>query len=755
MTAKNSKDTAAKKTATAAALTNPDDWAQVLTTLAELSGGTTRKNGSRAKTAAKDAPVLQPRPRGSALLWRAYRRQLAPLGWMIDANSTAWLAYATADLAHGQVRALTVTLAIAAAAARAAWNAWRSGNPDGSKGRPKRTRDGNGRKNLPWALSRSYLLTCLAAGAGWFTLAAWHPVGPRGITQVAWLAGGLLLAAPHMHYRRYRPLPAAAPELLPGPDPAPGEDERLTRFRRWINRKAGPMANAALHDFGDVPDGFTFQMLLHDESDGTREAVVAARKGVAKLYDVPEDQVSIEQAKKRSEGRARITVLTTENALERVQTWNGVSTYNPRKGWFDLGLFLDSRDTHWQLHKPDSGSYGGVVAGVIGAGKTGTTHVIACEAGQAKLCAVCGPAGSCGQCQTERICALWMGDPQMQGFSVWRGFADVCAWGPEGCVQMLQWGHAVMRRRAAWLGQLEWTDHLGRANKGKGWFDPAVGLPIIYIIIDEWPIIAANPDLARIAVPLAAQIAKEGRKAGVSMLFLTQIPDLTELGERAVREMLKAANVISHRTDGLSKFMLGIEGNPQELPAGVHGLGFTNGVDARPAATFRTKHIREFRKPWEEGGVDVREIAERISRDPMYYDPPVLDVIGPLGYTGPGHVLDGAGCDFGGDGAALASLADLAGITGIPGMPAVPGMPPAPRPALPPAPLVAGPASLDALGRVARALDAAGAGGADMFDVMTATKLDALEAQRATAALVAQGHVTRDQDGRFTPARQK
>jgi hypothetical protein len=42
-----------------------------------------------------------------------------------------------------------------------------------------------------------------------------------------------------------------------------------------------------------------------------------------------------------------------------------------------------------------------------------------------------------------------------------------------------------------------------------------------------------------------------------------------------------------------------------------------------------------------------------------------------------------------------------------------------------------------------------------MFDVMTATKLDALEAQRATAALVAQGHVTRDQDGRFTPARQK
>jgi hypothetical protein len=545
------------------------------------------------------------------------------------------------------------------------------------------------------------------------------------------------LAAPHLHRRRYRPAPKAALPAPPQHEAPPGEqDPRLVRFRGWFCQK-GPLTGADLFDFGEVPDGFSFELALAEDSSATRDAVVQLRSAIAARYDVPLEQISVEQSRfRRSERRARLTVLETVNAFEREQHWDGTSTYDPAAGTFDLGRYIDSTTAHWMLHKPGSGAAGGVLAGVIGSGKTGSAHCIACEAGLARLCAACGPERSCARCDMRRMCALWMGDPQMQPFGVWRGRADLMAWGPEACVRMLLMGHHAMRSRAAYFGKMQWTDHLGRSNTGKGWFDPSVLFPLIYILMDEWPLIAAHPELGKIAVPLAAAIAKEGRKVGIGLTFITQIPDLTELGERAVREMLKAFNSLAHRTDSLSKFMLGIEGDPTELPAGVHGLGYLNGMDRRPAATMRTKHLPEYLRPGQTG-IDVRELAERISREPVAYDKAVLDAITPLGYAGPLQVLGGDG----GDGEALPSLAEAA---------AAPG----PAPAATAPPLLTGPASLDAVSRIARSIERAGDGGAELYDLMADTGLDALQAQRAAASLVAAGHATQ-QGGRFVPAAQE
>ena len=282
----------------------------------------------------------------------------------------------------------------------------------------------------------------------------------------------------------------------------------------------------------------------------------------------------MEYTETRSERRARISVLTVANAFEADDPWDGVSTYDPGTGCIRLGRYVDGEPSHWMLHKPGSGAASGVIAGVQGSGKTGSTHVLACEAGLAKT-------------GGQRICAVWVGDPQEQPLGVWRGRANLTGWGELGCVHMLLMLYFGMRARAARFGVMEWTDHLGRLNTGKGWFDPLPGEAEIAAFIDEWPRLANHPVFGPLVIALAAAILKEGRKVGIALYLMTQLPDLSELGERAIRELLKAFNALAHRTDGLSKTMLGIQGDPTKLPPGVHGVGYLNGPDQRPAATQR------------------------------------------------------------------------------------------------------------------------------------------------------------------------
>jgi hypothetical protein len=737
------------RTAKSGAQPSPDEMWELLraavNTVSPPGGKNPAKNGKNDQNGRAERKQVDPQPGGARLTWQAYHRLIAPIWWMGLTQAAAWLAWAVRGADHGQVRPLILITAAAFAALWTARRCWWARNPDGGKGRPRRIRTAKGIKTPPFPLSRGFLGWCLTAGAAWVTAAAYtHPGG--GAAQLLWLAGGLALAVPHLHRRRYRPLPAvlAPPELVPETEPDAPEDPRLTKFRHWFCTK-GPLANAWLSHFAEVPDGFSFELALAEESTANREAVVQLRPGIAAKYDVPLEQVSVEQSRvRRSERRACLTVLETVNAYERVQMWDGQSTYDPSTGAFDLGRFIDSTTGHWRLHVPGSGAAGGVIAGVIGSGKSGSAHCIACEAGQARLCAECGPQRTCNRCDMRRMCALWMGDPQMQPFGVWRGRADLMGWGPEGCMRLLLMAHRAMRARAAYFGTMKWRDHLGRENTGKGWFDPSPLFPEIYVMVDEWPLVVAS-EWGKWAVKLAGEIAKEGRKVGVGLVFLTQIPDLTELGERAVREMLKAFNVLAHRTDSLSKYMLGVEGNPIELPAGVHGLGYLNGMDHRPAATMRTKNIPEYLQPGQTG-IDVREIAERISRNPVTYDRAVLHAITPLGFEGPLQVM-------GDDGSSLPSLLELMEGGGAPIL--APAGPAGLAPAAAVPSLLRGPASLDAVSRIARAIQNAGDDGAELYDLMTETGLDALAAQRAASSLVASGGVTQAGD-RFvaSPAQQ-
>ena len=159
---------------------------------------------------------------------------------------------------------------------------------------------------------------------------------------------------------------------------------------------------------------------------------------------------------------------------------------------------------------------------------------------------------------------------------------------------MLRGLHAGMLRRSHDLAAMTWTDDDGHENRGMSFFDPeTAGLPVVLIIIDEAPVMlsgSGNARLAAEAVRLAGEIAKLGRKTGVSLWPVAQVPSLAELGDQVVRSMLVGGNVVCLRTgDRVSAGMLGLETDPSVLPKyfpggePTGGLGYVVGPDNRQA----------------------------------------------------------------------------------------------------------------------------------------------------------------------------
>src|SRR5262249_22600934 len=163
------------------------------------------------------------------------------------------------------------------------------------------------------------------------------------------------------------------------------------------------------------------------------------------------------------------------------------------------------------------------------------------------------------------IFLLFMGDPQMRAFSVWRGNADLVFWGPDACVFQQRFLVEVLTERDADAGSETWTDAKGRQREGRGWFDPSPAVPGIPAIIDEWPAVVRSP-YGKEAVADSEVVNTKGRKSGVSETIAAQLPDAPFTGEgRGNRELLKAFNTVAHRLDGTGRSMTAVTGNAADL----------------------------------------------------------------------------------------------------------------------------------------------------------------------------------------------
>jgi hypothetical protein len=688
-------------------------------------------------------PDVNPEPKVSLWQHHGVGRILQPLAWTATADGAASCWHCAVHCAGaGSVAAMVgggiLTLA---AAGRTLWVL------HGKTG---------GRRRAKRALA-SWL-----AAAAWAQPAIWATMsGPYGTVQELALAGGIALGAGHLHAGRrqelaWQPvaaLPAAEPE--PGADEAP-EDGRLAKFRKRFVDGSGtgskahpPLHHAVLEDLSEVDGGFAFTVVANPGTNVSKDTVIALRGQIAALYDVPVEQVMVDDAPRRSARRCRVTVLTMQDAFAEPRRWDGVSSYDPKTGTYRHGRFGDGTPGRWQIHVPSSGMWGGAVYGAMGTGKSFDLHLLAAHAGIVVQCPDCGAHhgdhGTCAECDSSRLFLLFMGDPQMRAFSPWKGRADLTFWGVLGCVFQMRFLREVMIERDKDASTMTRTDKKGRVREGMGWFDPSPVRPGILGVTDEWTKVVESP-YSQQAVGDMETVLQEARKSGLSVNFAAQMPDAGKTGgTRAVQTLTRHMNIVAHRLDAIGKAMTPVQGSAVDLPSGdgMAGIGYIAGIDDRSAAPFRTDYLPEDAAE----GIDVLDMALAIKSLPVRIDPAVQRVMNRYGLNHRDVVTDEWVADLWQREAAEA--AEAAAAARAPGN----GAPAATVPAQT-ASAASGPVTLGAMRSAADAvtacLDEEGRP-ADLYDVMQRTGLAAGPASRALTALKTNGEVTEDA-GTWRPA---
>lgn len=571
--------------------------------------------------------------------WQANGYLVKPFAMLPAADGTGWFIHQV--LGSDPLNAL-----IAAAAA---------GLAGGVTAEVRGRRRGEVRPVLAKTRQAAAAATILMALTGAVT-----PVGPADLAQATvgivgvTMAGRVSYEKRKAHARRPRVTPeltAAPPEPEPGA-PA-GPDPREVQFDGEFCGEGKPLAGASVSGFRELPNGFLLELSLLGTPYSPAD-VQQLETVIAKVYHVRRDAVGagyVPEPGKDNENFCQVTVrklpAAAASAADRarpvVNRWDGASTWNPEAGTFDLGRFVDQETAHYQEHKPRSGALMGMIAGVPDSGKSGTLHDLAAEAGLASLCRRCGRAGTvyspglcAGGCDLRRVMAVWTGDAQAQAMGIWRGRADAAGWGPEGCVELLEFAEAVAAARGEALNALEWwdvgPDGRRRHNTGKSWWDVEIGWPLIDLTIDEWPllVLSGDPDLSAAAKRIILNAVTQWRKLGIHLKLAAQTLDMTLIGVRETREIMKFFNMVAHRLDESSSALGGITGDPRRLLAGMPGAGYIGHFDRRPGTEFSSKYCPVQNKPGETG-TDIRHLAGVIGQTPIELDPGYLAVLNAWG----------------------------------------------------------------------------------------------------------------------------
>jgi hypothetical protein len=321
-------------------------------------------------------------------------------------------------------------------------------------------------------------------------------------------------------------------------------DERVERWVTNIARDGGALPGAQLVGVEDLEDSSlgwqaTIQLPLDDAQ--TASSAIAATKRIAKAYGVPAAQVVVEPNLGGMEDEARLLVLT-RNPLAAVQHFEKPQL-DHATGLVPVGVHADGSRALWRLWTPGSGACHGLVAGTTGSGKGGIVNVL------------------CAEIRHSGVAALFFGDPQGgESAPDWVDGAHCFAGSIPRIRRMLQGVEREMKAREKRRSRSRWVDEKGRTRRGKGRYDPTPEEPLIAVVIDEAWQVTPDPECRRII----ALIGKVGRKLGVSIVLVVQVPSLSELGgDLTIRSMLSSTNIVILRTaDKLSAQM----GVPMDLP---------------------------------------------------------------------------------------------------------------------------------------------------------------------------------------------
>lgn len=246
----------------------------------------------------------------------------------------------------------------------------------------------------------------------------------------------------------------------------------------------------------------------------------------------------IEPHPEADEATVQLTVVQQSQVLTEAQPWPG-GTYNLDTGMIAIGPYVDGEGlAHWRLHTPDS-LWGGYIAGSIGSGKSRTMESIALGLAEAG-------------------CAVWYADGQDGSSSPFLAeHADWFRHGTTGIRDMLQAAQRIKRLR-----QVQ-----NRMNRWSGW-RPDQGRPGLVIIIDECHVPMSDPQCQAIAT----ELAREGRKVGISLIMASQVATLDAFGggagADALRSSVCAGNMLIMRslTRTTRNVLPGVDVDPTTFP---------------------------------------------------------------------------------------------------------------------------------------------------------------------------------------------
>lgn len=458
-----------------------------------------------------------------------YRRQLVPAWWLAAvAVLGPGLHYLHRD--HAGILAGLILAALI----------WLASLRHGSTGRALRT-----------AMA---ILTAL-----WVPVLAIWGLG-RPWPAFAFASWAVLLGCWCRHYRVRR-------EAMPADEPPAqtGDQEiwaTLAAKRKWSGRLANQRA---------IHGGRQWDILLDGTQNDIGEVMALPRK-IAAAWHKSTAEAFAEPAPDGVESRGVLTILA-RGTLARTREWDGAGI-DTETGMATVGRYADGKPARIRIYAPMDGTKHGLISGATGSGKSWLLDLLV------RLCLTSG-----------FIVPVILDSQEGQSLPQWRDHVPYAS-GVDECMAMLRGLRAGMLDRSRYLSGLTWADDDGHQVRGMGFFDHVLtGLPIVLVIGDEFPVLLRDKLHGTEAVSLTADLGKLGRKTGVALWPVAQVPSLSELGDQVVRSMLVGGNVICLRTgDKVSATMLGLMSDPSALPKAfpdgtpTYGLGYVIGPDQRQAA---------------------------------------------------------------------------------------------------------------------------------------------------------------------------
>lgn len=503
------------------------------------------RSTKRAQTSLRVARQLAHHERGKAVL-------LVPVAWLAALHAAAWLF--TLGL-NPLIRAGLILAAAAVVLGRAE----RSG------------------RDLPWAP--------VGAGVAWMTTASL--LSPHGwVVLVLWAVG---LAASVPFWVGVLRRPARAPQReIEAPSARVGREAALWAERVVPNNPAYKLTHLA--EVEPVPDGYSG--IIVGEPGPTKYSKMSAADAmetIASANRVRPSQVAVEEVDDGDASRARVTVIRSDQNLTAT-AWleDSGAAIDPQTGIAQIGRYFDLAPAHRQFWTTSSGAQMGVIAGDTGSGKSNHVSGLLALAHRCPLVATALLDPQSGSSQPD-----------------WSGRTLIYGEGHEATYAYLQMLDYVMVRRADYVAHAPWADAQGRERRGKPFLLPGDadmgGMSMLMVCVEELKLFLDGP-YGKLGFDLLSTGVRTWRKAGGSLLVVNQNLGLDNFANsQSFRSNLISGGSLTALRTGSSTDhqMVGLPADPSKLPeyfrdgTKTHGLGYTAGVDRRPAATLRMMPVRD------------------------------------------------------------------------------------------------------------------------------------------------------------------